>query len=413
MPLYVLGLEGMTRRMQHYDVAEWRPWLIVAAFGALLILCGIGSQIMQLAVSIRGRAALLDRTGDPWDGRTLEWITASPPAAFNFAVLPDVTGEEAYWEVKQRAIARGRARPAPEYKAIEMPHNSPTGFVTAFFAVVTGFAMIWHIWWLAGVGIAGAFATFVVFAWRDQAEYELPAEEVALADTQRREAREALYAGREPGIHAVQVPEKEEAAAIGIRDARAGFPGPASRRIITGYGFWIFLLSDFVMFSAFYSAYAVLVRATAGGPGPVALFDKRTVAIETACLLISSFACGMAQVATYVRNMLWTQVAFVATGLFGLAFLAIEMNEFARLVAEGAGPQRSAFLSSFFALVGCHGFHVTIGLLWLGTMMAQFFTKGFRPSILRRGLCFSLFWHALDIIWIGIFTNVYLLELAP
>jgi cytochrome o ubiquinol oxidase subunit I len=413
MPLYVLGLEGMTRRMQHYDVAEWRPWLIVAAFGAVLILCGIGSQIMQLAVSIRGRAALRDRTGDPWDGRTLEWITASPPAAFNFAVLPDVTGEEAYWEVKQRAIARGRARPAPQYQAIEMPHNTPTGFVTAFFAVVTGFAMIWHIWWLAGVGVAGAFATFVVFAWRDQAEYELPAEEVALADTLRREAREALYAGREPGIQAVQVPEKEEPAAIGIRDPRTGFPGPASRRIITGYGFWIFLLSDFVMFSAFYSAYAVFVQATAGGPRPIDLFDKRTVAIETACLLISSFACGMASVATYVRNMLWTQVAYVATGLFGLAFLAIEVSEFARMITEGAGPQRSAFLSSFFALVGCHGLHVTVGLLWLGTMMAQFFTKGFRPSILRRGLCFSLFWHALDIIWIGIFTNVYLLELAP
>jgi cytochrome o ubiquinol oxidase subunit I len=413
MPLYILGLEGMTRRMQHYDVAEWRPWLIVAAFGALLILCGIGSQIMQLAVSIRGRAALMDRTGDPWDGRTLEWITASPPAAFNFAVLPDVTGEEAYWEVKQRAIARGRARPEPNYQAIEMPHNSPTGFVTAFFAVVTGFAMIWHIWWLAGVGVAGAFATFVAFAWRDQAEYELPAEQVARADRLRREAREALYAGREPGIHAVQVPEKEEAAAIGIRDPRIGFPGPASRRIITGYGFWIFLLSDFVMFSAFYSAYAVLVHATAGGPRPVDLFDKRTVAIETACLLISSFACGMASVATYVRNMLWTQIGYVVTGLFGLAFLAIEISEFARMIAQGAGPQRSAFLSSFFALVGCHGLHVTIGLLWLGTMMAQVFTKGFRPSILRRGLCFSLFWHALDIIWIGIFTNVYLLELAP
>jgi cytochrome o ubiquinol oxidase subunit I len=413
MPLYVLGLEGMTRRMQHYDVAEWRPWLIVAAGGAVLILCGIASQVMQLAVSIRERAALRDRTGDPWDGRTLEWITSSPPAAFNFAVMPDVTGEEAYWEVKQRAIARGRARPAPRYQPIEMPHNSPTGFVTAFFAVVTGFAMIWHIWWLAGVGIAGAFATFVVFAWRDKVEYEVPADEVAQVDVARREAREDLYAGREPGIHSVRIPEKEEPAAIGIRDPRAGFPGPASRRIITGYGFWIFLLSDFVMFSAFYSAYAVLVHATAGGPRPVDLFDKRTVAVETACLLISSFACGLASVATYVRNMLWTQVAYVATGLFGLAFLAIEVSEFARMIAEGAGPQRSAFLSSFFAIVGCHGFHVTVGLLWLGTMMAQVFTKGFRPSILRRGLCFSLFWHALDIIWIGIFTNVYLLELAP
>ena len=412
MPLYLLGLEGMTRRMQHYDVAEWRPWLIVAAFGALLILCGIGSQAMQLVVSIRGRAALRDRTGDPWDGRTLEWITASPPAAFNFAVLPDVTGEEAYWEVKQRAIARGARGRRPSTRRSKCRTTARPASSAPSSRSSTGFAMIWHIWWLAGVGIAGAFATFVVFAWRDQAEYELPAEEVALADTQRREAREALYAGREPGIHAVQVPEKQEPAAIGIRDPRVGFPGPASRRIITGYGFWIFLLSDFVMFSAFYSGYAVLVHATAGGPNPIDLFDKRTVAIETACLLLSSFACGMASVATYVRNMLWTQVAYVVTGLFGLAFLAIEVSEFARMITEGAGPQRSAFLSAFFALVGCHGLHVTVGLLWLGTMMAQFWTKGFRPSILRRGLCFSLFWHALDIIWIGIFTNVYLLGTA-
>ena len=414
MPLYVLGLEGMTRRMQHYDVAEWRPWLVVAAFGALLILCGIGSQIMQLAVSIRGRMALMDRTGDPWDGRTLEWITASPPAAFNFAVLPDVTGEEVYWEVKQRAIARGGARPSPQYQAIEMPHNSPTGFVTAFFAVVTGFAMIWHIWWMAGVGVAGAFATFVVFAWRDQAEYELPAEEVALADTLRREAREALYAGREPGIQAVQVPEKEEPAAIGLRDPRAGFPGPASKRIITGYGFWIFLLSDFVMFSAFYSAYAVLVHATAGGPRPVDLFDERTVAIETACLLHLELRLRLG-----VGCHLCAKYAVDPGRLRGDGSLRprLPRHRSKRVRADDRGRRGASSAApsspSFFALVGCHGLHVTVGLLWLGTMMAQFFTKGFRPSILRRGLCFSLFWHALDIIWIGIFTNVYLLELAP
>ena len=109
MPLYVVGLEGMTRRLQHYDVAEWRPWLLVSAFGAVLVLCGILCQILQIAVSIRERAALRDRTGDPWDGRTLEWMTASPPPAFNFAALPDVTGEEAYWGIKQRAIAMAEA----------------------------------------------------------------------------------------------------------------------------------------------------------------------------------------------------------------------------------------------------------------------------------------------------------------
>jgi cytochrome o ubiquinol oxidase subunit I len=163
------------------------------------------------------------------------------------------------------------------------------------------------------------------------------------------------------------------------------------------------------MFSAFYATYAVLSRNTAGGPGPLELFNLKTVAFETAFLLLSSFVCGLAMIAAGVRNMLWTQAGFVLTGLLGLGFLGLEVNEFMRMVAEGNGPDRSAFLSAFFALVGCHGLHVTVGLLWLGTTMAQFFTRGFQPSIMRRALCFALFWHALDIIWVGIFTNVYLL----
>ena len=148
MPLYWLGLNGMTRRMQHYDVAAWHPWLVVAAGGAALILVGIGCQVAQLVVSIRNRAALRDTTGDPWDGRTLEWITSSPPPAFNFAVMPNVTGEEAYWGMKQTAMEQRRLTALPDYASIEMPRNSPTGFVVAFFAVVTGFALIWHIWWM-------------------------------------------------------------------------------------------------------------------------------------------------------------------------------------------------------------------------------------------------------------------------
>ena len=172
---------------------------------------------------------------------------------------------------------------------------------------------------------------------------------------------------------------------------------------------WVFLLSDFSLFSGFYAAYAVLSHATAGGPTGMQLFDLRTVAIETACLLASSFACGMATIALNARSQIWTQASYLVTGLLGLAFLALEVKEFARMLADGAGPDRSAFLSSFFTLVGCHGLHVTIGLLWLGTMMAQVYAKGFRPEIQRRALCFGLFWHALDIIWVGIFTNVYLL----
>jgi len=188
-----------------------------------------------------------------------------------------------------------------------------------------------------------------------------------------------------------------------------GEGGPASKRVIVGYGFWIFLLSDIVMFSAFFAAHAVLQTATAGGPTGRDLFDPTSVALETACLLASSFTCGMSAVATGARSQLWTQVFLAVTGLLGAAFLALEAHDFAGMVAAGAGPQRSAFLSSFFALVGCHGLHVTAGLLWLGTMMAQVFVKGFRPAILRRLLCFNLFWHVLDIIWIALFTMVYLI----
>ena len=188
-----------------------------------------------------------------------------------------------------------------------------------------------------------------------------------------------------------------------------GEAGPSPKRIVVGFGFWIFLLSDIVMFSAFFASYAVLAGAAAGGPTPAQIFDLNNVAIETACLLLSSFCCGMASLAVEARKQALTQLALAATGLLGVAFLTLEVREFAGLVASGAGPGRSAFLSSFFALVGCHGAHVTAGLLWLGTMMAQFYAKGFRADIGRRYLCFSLFWHALDIVWVAIFSLVYLM----
>ena len=180
MPMYALGFLGMTRRMQHYDVPEWRSWLLVAAVGALVILIGVVCQVIQLVVSIRQREQLRDRTGDPWDGRSLEWATASPPPVFNFAVMPNVTGEDTYW--MNKSGARHQNLGEPDYKDIEMPRNSPTGFVCAFFATVMGFALIWHIWWMVTVGGVGAFATFVAFAWRDHDEYVIPASEVARID---------------------------------------------------------------------------------------------------------------------------------------------------------------------------------------------------------------------------------------
>ena len=194
--------------------------------------------------------------------------------------------------------------------------------------------------------------------------------------------------------------------------AAAAHSGPAPKRIVTGYGFWIFILSDMVMFSAFFATYAVLLGQTAGGPSGRALFDLRNVAIETGFLLASSFTCGLATIAADTRSTLWFQLAMAVTCALGLGFLTIEGREFASLVASGAGPTRSAFLSAFFTLVGCHGLHVSAGILWLLTMMAQVFAKGFRADILRRILCFALFWHALDIIWIAVFTVVYLIGSA-
>jgi cytochrome o ubiquinol oxidase subunit III len=185
--------------------------------------------------------------------------------------------------------------------------------------------------------------------------------------------------------------------------------GSAPKRIVVTYGFWIFLLSDIIMFSAFFATYAVLVGETAGGPTGAQLFDLRSAGIETACLLASSFTCGLASIAVSVRSKLWFYVAMAMTCLFGLAFLGLELKEFISLVLRGAGPSRSAFLSAFFTLVGCHGLHVSAGILWLLTMMAQVFAKGFRADIERRFLCFALFWHALDIIWVALFTVVYLM----
>ena len=209
-----------------------------------------------------------------------------------------------------------------------------------------------------------------------------------------------------------------EAATIGLthggsEDTGLGQRGPESKSIVVPYGFWLFVLSDMILFSALFASYATLVHATDGGPTTNQLFHRDLVAVETIALLLSSFVCGLAMITAKRGNMLWTQAWLVATGLLGLVFLGIELYEFATMIGEGAGPQRSAFLSAFFTLVGCHGLHVTCGILWLGTMIAQIWAKGFQQHILRRMLCFSIFWHALDIIWVAIFTIVYLIGTLP
>ena len=188
-----------------------------------------------------------------------------------------------------------------------------------------------------------------------------------------------------------------------------GGGGPAPKRIVVAYGFWIFILSDFVMFSGLFAAYEVLAGNTAGGPTGSELFNLRNVFIETMCLLFSSYTCGLGALSAERRQPARFLAFAALTFVLGAAFLVIEASEFAGMVSQGAGPSRSAFLSGFFTLVGTHGVHVTSGLIWLIYLVAQVAVKGLRAAVLRRLLCWSLFWHALDIVWVGVFTLVYLM----
>lgn len=185
--------------------------------------------------------------------------------------------------------------------------------------------------------------------------------------------------------------------------------GPAPVRIVVAYGFWIFLLSDIIMFSALFATYAVLSGHTAGGPAPRDLFDLKNAAIETFCLLFSSYTCGLGLLAVERRRMEYFYLAFGVTFVFGAAFLSLEIHEFAKMVGSGAGPSRSAFLSAFFSLVGLHGVHITAGLIWILFVTAQVMIRGPLDFVLRRLRCFSLFWHALDIIWVAVLSLVYLM----
>jgi cytochrome o ubiquinol oxidase subunit III len=184
---------------------------------------------------------------------------------------------------------------------------------------------------------------------------------------------------------------------------------PASKRVVVGYGFWIFLLSDIIMFSALFAGFAVLARATANGRTAAILFDQPNVALETALLLLSSYACGLMSLAAGVRRTSGVWLGAVGTFIPGAGFLVLELRDFWTMSTPGATPQVRAFLSAFFTLVGCHGIHITIGLIWLVLVLFQLSMWGFRPVVERRLLCFALFWHTLDIVWIMIFTAVYLM----
>jgi cytochrome o ubiquinol oxidase subunit 1 len=182
MPLYWLGLMGATRRMQHYAETEWQPMMYLAMAGALVILLGIALIALQLVVSIRDRERRRDRTGDPWNGRTLEWSIASPPPAWNFSTLPQVEGADAYWHMKQAGRATAHR---PPYEAIHLPRNSSVGVSIAFFSSIGGFALVWHIWWLAVIGFIGVLVSSLVHGWIIDRELVVPASEVAAFERAR------------------------------------------------------------------------------------------------------------------------------------------------------------------------------------------------------------------------------------
>ena len=177
----------------------------------------------------------------------------------------------------------------------------------------------------------------------------------------------------------------------------------------TSLGFWLYLMSDCLIFAALFATYGVLGRSYAGGPSGKDLFDLSLVAINTAFLLMSSITFGFAMLQKQKKNVNGTLLWLAITGLLGAAFLAVELYEFHHLIHQGATPQSSAFLSSFFTLVGTHGIHVTFGLIWLITLMIQIKKHGLINENVRRINCLSMFWHFLDVVWIGVFTFVYLM----
>ncbi|CAM3987883.1 cytochrome o ubiquinol oxidase subunit III [Bordetella tumulicola] len=190
-------------------------------------------------------------------------------------------------------------------------------------------------------------------------------------------------------------------------------PGEHHAKNGTLLGFWLYLMSDCLIFACLFATYGVLGRNYAAGPSGADLFDLPLLALSTSLLLVSSITYGFAMLEMRQKRTGMVQLWLAITGVLGIGFLSLEVYEFTHMIAEGAGPQRSAFLSSFFTLVGTHGLHVTFGTLWLITLMVQVHKHGLIPENRRRLMCLSMFWHFLDLIWIGVFTFVYLMGVLP
>lgn len=339
VPLYLLGFMGATRRLDHYPAATgWQPLFITSMIGFILISCGVLTQIYQLIVSIRERKQNLDTTGDPWNGRTLEWMTSSPPPPYNFAVIPTVTSREEFWERKKRGY-----RPEEKNEEIELPKNTGMGIYISGFAFLSGFGLVWHVHWLTLFGLIGAITCLIVGSFEEERE----------------------------------------------GDVRV-------------FGFWIYLMTDLVIFAVLFATFVVLRDGTGRE-----LFQLPPVLAETLLLLTSSFTCSLATLAIHRKQRKWAVVWFAITFLLGASFLTIELREFSQFIREGAGPQRSGFLSSFFTLVGTHGLHISIGLLWMAVATVRLGFGEHLPSNDSKIFRLAYFWHFLDFVWVFIFTVVY------
>jgi cytochrome o ubiquinol oxidase subunit 3 len=383
-------------------------WFQVAAFGAVLIALGIASFIIQLVVSYIRRESLRDLTGDPWDGRTLEWSTSSPPPAYNFAFTPRIHDNDAWSDMK----ARGYERPLEGFSPIHMPKNTAAGFIIAALSAALGFGMIWHMWLLAGVSFVAMLVAIIVHTFNYKRDYHIPRTKSSAPKTRVR----ACWL---PMSNSTALPSASHTNTVGnaasvptfeLFNVRNEDHHPENGTLL---GFWLYLMSDCLIFAVPVRGVR-RARAAATRPGPRAptCSTCRWWRSTRRCCCCrpsptASRCCEMQQ-----RRQGGVLMWLAITGLLGAGFIGLELYEFAHLLHEGAGPQRSAFLSSFFALVGTHGLHVSFGIVWLITLMVQVPKHGFTAANRRRLMCLSMFWHFLDVVWIGVFTFVYLMGVA-
>ena len=316
---------------------------------------------------------------------------------------------------------RGYHRPLTGFKPIPMPKNTATGVILAGLCVGFAFGMIWYIWWLAALSFVAALAVGIGHTFNYNREYDLPADDIARAESERTRCsgrRHNMTSLAATGDAFVAPPDTTSAAhgAMTALQKSADAPSfyvldehPHPAGYSTLLGFWLYIMSDCLLFSVLFATYGVLGGNYAAGPSPKDLFDLPLVAVNTTMLLLSSITYGFAMLAMQDNRAGRTQIWLAVTAFFGLCFIGIELYEFADLIRQGATPQRSAFLSSFFTLVGTHGLHVTTGLVWMATLMVQVGQHGLIEANRRRLMCLSMFWHFLDVVWIGVFTFVYLM----